>query len=69
MKSDHCKFLISISLIILISWTLSCSGKAGKTEDKPSEPASISEKEAPEQLIKLLSPEENAGTKLNQPEK
>ena len=66
MKSDHPKLLISILLIILISWTFSCSGRSGSPSGQGSKPADLSEKEAPEQLIKILSPDENAEFKLNQ---
>jgi len=67
MKPDHHQTFISFTLIILISWTLSCSGRSGKTSENETRPQAISEKEASEKLIKILSPEENAGSKLNQP--
>jgi glutamine cyclotransferase len=53
----------------MLTWTLSCSGRTGKTSEavslsKPGISGEVSSK-----LIKLISPEENTGFKLNQPVK
>jgi glutamine cyclotransferase len=64
MRTDYPKYFISISILLLLTWTLSCSGRAGKkvNETSKSVPA-LSEEVA--KLIKMISPEENTGFKLN----
>ncbi len=66
MKNDCIKYVILSSFILLLTWTLSCSGRAGKkggmNGNRPQFPAgSIIN---PEELIKMISPAENAGYKL-----
>ena len=66
MKSDYRKLFFSIFLLSLLIWTLSCSGRSGKTKEtvaQPSQPVSV---EAPAKLIKIVSPDDDAGFKLNQ---
>jgi glutaminyl-peptide cyclotransferase len=71
MKTDYPKYALSIFAVLLITWTLSCSGRSGKkspAELKPAEPITESLTEAAAvNLIKMISPEENAGFKLNDP--
>lgn len=69
MKSDYLKFFISISIFLLLVWTLSCSGRSGKTNEPVIQPATAEPAEAASKLIKIISPEENAGFKLHQPVK
>ena len=66
MKSDYRKFFISVFLLSLLIWTLSCSGRSGKTKENSSVPPQTDSEEIPVKLIKILSPEEDSGFKLNQ---
>jgi glutamine cyclotransferase len=52
-----------------MTWTLSCSGRSGKIKETPVHPAPVLSEEVSLKLIKVVSPEENAGFKLNQPVK
>ena len=54
-------------MILVLTWTLSCSGRSGKTKDTVIHQTPPSSEEVSVKLIKLVSPEENAGFKLNQP--
>ena len=69
MKTDYTKYALSLFALLLITWTLSCSGRSGKkgpAELKPAEPTTESfTGAAVADLIKMISPEENAGFKLN----
>ena len=68
MKTDYPKYALSIFAILLITWTLSCSGRPGKrisSEVNPAEPNSATVSEASINLIKMISPEENTGFKLH----
>jgi glutamine cyclotransferase len=65
MKTDYMKYFISLTLVMLIIWTLSCSGRSGKTaENKAASSVTVPE-EPSLKLIKLILPEENAGFKLH----
>jgi glutaminyl-peptide cyclotransferase len=55
--------------MILIAWTLSCSGLSGKKNEAAVQPVAVPEAEAAVKFIKLISPEENSGFKLNSPVK
>ncbi len=66
MKSDYLKFFISVSLLLLLVWTLSCSGRSGKKNEPVIQPATEEPGEVSIKLIKIVSPEENAGFKLHQ---
>jgi glutamine cyclotransferase len=64
MRTDYPKYFISVSLLLLLTWTLSCSGRAGKKTDSViSDVPAASEEMA--KLITMISPEENTGFKLN----
>jgi glutaminyl-peptide cyclotransferase len=67
MKSDYRKFFFCIFLSSLLIWTLSCSGRSGKKSEPAAQPAQIISEEVPVKLIKIVSPGEDAGFKLNQP--
>jgi glutaminyl-peptide cyclotransferase len=69
MKSEHQKFLIFGTLLILLTCTSSCSGRSGRTGDTAVSTAPVAERDIPQQLIGILSPEENTGFKLHQPVK
>ncbi len=67
MKIRYPEFIISFLFLLLLTWTISCSGRAGKKEPAlPAETPVLNEATA-FKLIKLVSPEENGELKLNQP--
>jgi glutaminyl-peptide cyclotransferase len=68
MKTDYPKYTLSLFAILLITWTLSCSGRPGKmviAEVRPAEPNTVIISEASVNLIKMIAPEENADFKLH----
>lgn len=66
MKIFYPKYILSLSLLLLLVWTISCSGRSGKRgEDTPSALPAKGE-EAVINLVKLVSPEENREFKLDQ---
>jgi hypothetical protein len=67
MKTDYRKHFLSLSLIFILIWTLSCSGRSGNTKETVVHQAPSASEELSLKLIKLISPEENTGFKLNQP--
>src|SRR5664280_2293926 len=67
MKTDYRKHFISLTLIFVLTWTLSCSGRSGNTKETVVHQALSASEELSLKLIKLVSPEENTGFKLNQP--
>lgn len=66
MKTDYIKNLISFSVIFFVTLTLSCSGRSGKMKETGVKPAAVLSEEVSLKLIKMTSPEENTGFKLNQ---
>jgi glutamine cyclotransferase len=69
MKNDYPKYIISISGMLLLTWTLSCSGRPGKKTETGVQTAPALSQEVLTKLIKIISPEENTGFKLNEPVK
>ena len=69
MRADYPKFIIFLFVMLLITWTLSCSGRPGKKKEAGVPPASVLSEEAVGKLVKMISPEENSGFKLNDPVK
>jgi glutamine cyclotransferase len=67
MRADYPKHFISLSVVILLTWTMSCSGRPGKMAKAGSGPNTVSEEAAAARLIKMVSPEENTGFKLKEP--
>jgi glutaminyl-peptide cyclotransferase len=66
MRSDYPKFLVPLSLMLLLNWTISCSGRPGDKAESVVQPATIENAEPSVQLIKIVSPDENSGFKLHQ---
>jgi glutaminyl-peptide cyclotransferase len=69
MRTNYPKYIIFLFTMLLITWTISCSGRPGKITGTVATPASGSGEEATARLIKMVSPEENTGFKLNDPVK
>jgi glutamine cyclotransferase len=69
MKIDYQKYFIVLSVLLLLTWTISCSGRSGKIKETGVQPTRILNEEVSAKLIKIISPEEDAGYKLKQPVK
>jgi glutamine cyclotransferase len=67
MRNNYPEYIISVSVLLLLAWTMSCSGKAGKKDEGAPAILPAPKEEATVNLIKLVSPEENSDFKLNQP--
>jgi glutamine cyclotransferase len=67
MRTDYAKYIIFVIVMLLISWTISCSGRPGKKTETGVAPATVSGEETVVKLVKMISPEENSGFKLNDP--
>jgi glutamine cyclotransferase len=66
MRTDYPKYIIVLFVILLITWTISCSGRAGKKPETEVIPASVLTGEASAKLIKMITPDENTGFRLNE---
>lgn len=64
MKTDYPKYFLSFCTILALSFTLSCTGRAGKVSANPENAVSTVSAEAAAKLINIVAPEENAGFKL-----
>jgi len=69
MKPDFSKYFLFIFIVILMIWTQSCSGKPNKTKGTEAVPARVLNEDVSAKLIKMVSPDENTGFKLNDPVK
>jgi len=67
MKTDHKKHFFPILLLFVLTWTLSCSGRSGKPKESTISKVSPIIEEVSSKIIKIFSPDENTGFKLNQP--
>lgn len=67
MKTEYHRFFISLCIVSLLTWTLSCSGRSGKVKEAATPVSIITNEEGYSKLIKFVSPDENAGFKLKQP--
>ena len=67
MKTDYQKYLAALSSILLFVLILSCSGKSEKVREASAAVSPVVNEPANSKIIKLISPEENTGFKLNQP--
>jgi len=65
MKTAYHKYLLIFPLTILIGWTLSCSGRSGKSITSKANSEKESVEELSVKLIKMTSPEEDQECKLN----
>jgi len=63
MKTDYPKYFISVSVLLLLTWTLSCSGRAGKNVTETNKNVAKPAEEAAK-VIRMISPDENTGFKL-----
>jgi len=66
MKTDYQKHFFPLLLLFVLTWTLSCSGRSGRPEEIKISKVLPASEEVSSKLIKVTSPDENAGYKLNQ---
>ena len=64
MKPDYPRYIISVLIVILVAWIISCSGRPGNITRPDRGSADISSTTEAADLIKMKSPDENAGYKL-----
>jgi glutamine cyclotransferase len=67
MRSDYLKYLISLFTLLMVNWTISCSGRAGKETAGSSKNAPVTDEEPPVTLVKITAPGENAEFRLGDP--
>lgn len=66
MKTDYPRFFVSASILLILAWTFSCSGKAGNGEESKKPVATDERNEKSNMLsVRILSPEENTGFVIN----
>jgi glutamine cyclotransferase len=61
------KYFFSLFVVILFVWIISCSGRSGNKGETDVKPVPALSEEAAPRLIRMDSPDENTGFKLNQP--
>jgi glutaminyl-peptide cyclotransferase len=66
MKTDIVKCIIFPFVLILLTWTLSCSGRSGTENVEETPPVIKADDNIEDRSLKILSPEQNAGFKLNE---
>ncbi len=64
MKINFSKYIFGFSIVLIIVWTFSCSGRSGGFSSEISEKIKIADPEELRPLFKLLEPAENAEFKL-----
>jgi len=67
MRTDYLKYILSLFTLLLITWTISCSGKAGKEQVKEKDSIVRTEEELRIDLIRIAAPGNNAEFKLRDP--
>ncbi len=65
MKYNYTRYLMHSIVLLLIAWTISCSGRAGEKAETGKTAISLPDAGAAAKIVKMLSPGENAGFKLN----
>jgi glutamine cyclotransferase len=67
MKVDYTRYLGPFIVVLLVTWTFSCSGRAGEKAESKQPDVALPAAEAAVRIVKLIAPEENAGIKLYDP--
>jgi glutaminyl-peptide cyclotransferase len=67
MKTEYLKYLLILAFLMVIDCTLSCTGRSGRPVGKKEPAVATGAEVAAVKLIKIVSPEEDAGLKLNAP--
>lgn len=64
MKADYPRYIILVIIVVLVAWIISCSGRPGKMARQDKGSADVSRIIMAADLMKMKSPDENAGYKL-----
>ena len=64
MKADYPRYIILVFIVVLVAWIISCSGRPGKMTRTDKGSADVSRTTMAADLMKMTSPDENAGYKL-----
>ena len=67
MKNDYLKYIAPLFTGLMVIWTISCSGRSGKTSAVTGKAFNQTAEESAAPLIKMISPEENSEFKLGDP--
>lgn len=65
MRADYLRYVVILTIVTLIVWTISCSGKSGSVKGKTAVAEARAADEPAAKLITMVSPEENGEFKLN----
>ena len=68
MRTNNTRYILFPFIILFITWTLSCSGRAGK-ETQEETPFRTIKTEKVERSVRMVLPEENTGFRLHEPVK
>jgi glutamine cyclotransferase len=66
MRHNYLKYFVFLTIIMLITWIISCSGRSGNSSGKVSQPSATQADEPVAKLMKMISPQENAEYKLKE---
>ncbi len=64
MRTDYARYILSITFMLLLTWTISCSGRSGRIKAEGNEPVIDANEVSSAMLIKMISPAENSEYKL-----
>jgi len=67
MRIKYLKCFSTIAVLLLLTWTISCSGRSGEVTQAEGKKLSDKEEATPVRLIKMISPEENSEFRLHSP--
>jgi len=65
MKTDYLKFILPVFFVLIVSSVISCSSRAGSAVKSQSELPDKNKTSLPSDLMKMVSPAQNAEYKLN----
>lgn len=66
MRIRYHNYIVSVTILLLMAWIFSCSGRSGAKDEKEHSVPAENDEPAALKLVKLVSPGENAEFKINQ---
>ncbi len=66
MRANYLRLIISVSVLLMVIWTGSCSGGSGSVATADDKSSADSKGEASLKMIKMVLPDENTGFKLHE---